>query len=543
MGAFRPRFLLALVLVASLNFLAVLAALPPDSNYDASEFAGLEEAYDARALLEANSEAAVDSVDWVESDNSEDPRILADVAADFKQPSESDGASGSAKKSQLNGQAGTNARAPVDSAVSPNGKSSAAAPKKGKQGTKRHCVRRRWGRCVKWAATRKHHIRTTKKTSGDLETADKASAKPKGAESGVPAVGKKGAAPVSTFESTQKKGAGAVSTLGTHSNSGAAPQKRALLGADSDDSNEWIDSVDSEDPRILLGAGSDASLESVDSVDSVDFEDPRVLRTMADVAADLKWSSDDFSGAVKNSLGQAGRNVRNSFDKTFRTGKFAPKKKQQRGRRPGKKPRKGNPGSGPKELGLDLKASMGLGFKIRAPEKKLVKGNPGSVPKPPVPVAGMPGVPTKLEGAKVNSGAASQPRVLTEDGEEVKKSVDFIESVDSIDSFDSVHFENPRVLRTVADAAADLKRSSDDFSSSVKNSLGQAGRNVRKSILKIPGKFVGVRPVLKPVTKPGVRPFGKPVTSGWPGVLPGSKPLTKPGVQPFTKPLTKPRLA
>ncbi|CAI5949292.1 unnamed protein product [Closterium sp. NIES-64] len=294
MGTSRPRkFLLALVLVASLNFLAAFAALPPDGYYDINEPAGLEEAYDARALLEAKSEAAVDSVDWVESDNSEDPRILADVAADLKQPSELDGASGSAKKSPLDGQAATNARAPVDSVASPNGKSIAARPKKGKQGKKKHCVRRRRGRCVKWAATRKHYTRMTKKTTGYLKIADKASAKPKGAESGVPAVGKQEAAPVSTFESTQKKGAGAVSTSGADSNSGAAPQPRALLGGDSDDSTE--------------------------SVDSVDFEDPRVLR---DVAADLKWSSDDLSGAVKNSLGKAGRNAHKLVEKVFRPDRF-----------------------------------------------------------------------------------------------------------------------------------------------------------------------------------------------------------------------------
>ncbi|CAI5501646.1 unnamed protein product [Closterium sp. Naga37s-1] len=366
MGTSRPRnFLLALVLVASLNLLAVFAAIPPDGYYEVSEFSGLEEAYDARALLEADNEAAVDSVDWVESDNSEDPRILADVAADLKQPSESDGGSGSAKKSPLDGKAGRNARAPVDSTAPEEGKSSAAAPKKGKQGTKRNCVRRRRGRCVKWAATKKHHARVTKKTgTGGLKTADKASEKPKGADSGVPAVGKQEAAPVSTFESTQKKGAGAVSSSGADSNSGAAPQPRALLGVDGDD--------------------------SIESVDSVDFEDPRVLR---DVAADLKWSSDDFSGAVKNSLGQAGRNVRNSFDRTFRTGHFAPKRKPQRGGKPGKKPRKGNAGSGPKGLALDLKASVGLGVKISAPGKKSVKGNAAGspVPKPPVPAAGTPG--------------------------------------------------------------------------------------------------------------------------------------------------------
>ncbi|CAI5536398.1 unnamed protein product [Closterium sp. Naga37s-1] len=299
MGTSRPRkFLLALVLVASLNFLAAFAALPPDGDYDINEPAGLKESYDARALLEAESEAAVDSVDWVESDNSEDPRILADVAADLKQPSESDGARGSAKKSPLEGQAGTNARAPGDSAASPNGKSSAAAPKKGKQGTKRQCVRRR-----------------------------------------------------STFESNQKKGAGAVSTSGADSNSGAAPQPRALLGADSDDSIDWIDSVD--------------------------FEDPRVLRTMADAAVDLKQPSDDLSGAMKDSLGQAGRNVRNSVDKMLHTRNFAPKggKKHHGGRKPTR-------GSAPKR-------------------------NSGAVLKPPAaPAVAKPGIPTKLQGAKYNSGAA-----------------------------------------------------------------------------------------------------------------------------------------
>ncbi|CAI5501966.1 unnamed protein product [Closterium sp. Naga37s-1] len=532
-----------LVNVASLNFLAVFAALPPDGYYEINEPGGLEEAYDARALFEADSEAAVDSVDWVESDNSEDPRILADVAADLKQPSaESDGASGRAKKSTRDGQAGTNARAPVDFAASPNGKAIAARPKKGKQGKRKHCVRRRRGRCVRWAATKHRRTRTTKKTTGDLKTADRASAKPKGAESGVPAVGKQETAPVSTFESTQKKGAAPVSTSGDDSNSGAAPQPRALLEADTD--------------------------ASVESVDSVDFEDPRVLR---DVAADLKRSSDDFSGAVKNSLGQAGRNARNSFDKTFHTRHFAPKRKPQRGGKPGKKPGKGNAGSGPKGLGLDLKASVGLGFKIRAPGKKLVKGNGARspVPKPPVPTAGTPGVSTKLEGVKENlgaatklptapaaagtpgvppklegakdnsGGAATQPRVLTEDGDDVENSADWVDSVDStVDSVDSVDSENARELRTVADVAADVKQSSDDLSGAVKNSVERMGTNLRNSFERMtrPGRFDGVR--TKPLTKPGVLPFTKPVTK--PGVLPFTKPVTKPGVLPFTKPVTKP---
>ncbi|CAI6010815.1 unnamed protein product [Closterium sp. NIES-65] len=388
MGTAQYRFLLALV-VASLNLLAVFAALPPDGYYEASEISGLEEAYDARALFEADNEAAVDSVDWVESDNSEDPRILADVAADLTQSS--DGASGSlsAKKSPLAGQAGTTVRAgqSADSAASPNGKSIAARHKKGKQGKRKHCVRRRRGRCVKWAATKHRHTRTTKKTTGDLKTADRASAKPKGAESDVPAVGKKGAAPVSTFESTLKKGAGGVSSSGADSNSGAAPQPRALLEAD-----------------------TDASLETVDPFDSVEFEDPRVLRTVEDFAADLKRSSDDLSGAVKDSLGQAGRNVRNSFDRTFHTGRFAPK----RGRKHhgGRKHSRGsattpNRGGAKVNLGADPKTPAAPAAGKPAPGTKPVKGNLGTIPKTPAaPAAGKPAPGMKPQGAKGNSGGA-----------------------------------------------------------------------------------------------------------------------------------------
>ncbi|CAI5501647.1 unnamed protein product [Closterium sp. Naga37s-1] len=86
MGALRPRFLLALVLMASLNFLAVFAALPPDGYYGESEPA-LKESYDQRALLEADNDASLDSVDSVDSVDLKDPRVLlavADVAADFK---------------------------------------------------------------------------------------------------------------------------------------------------------------------------------------------------------------------------------------------------------------------------------------------------------------------------------------------------------------------------------------------------------------------------------------------------------------------------
>ncbi|CAI5501640.1 unnamed protein product [Closterium sp. Naga37s-1] len=130
--------------------------------------------------------------------------------------------------------------------------------------------------------------------------------------------------------------------------------------------------------------------------------------------ASPQQSSDDLSGTVKNSFGQAGRNVRKSVDKMLHTGRFAPKggkKKPQRGRKypragaltkinleaavksfPGKKlgmgsqgstgvkpltaPAVGTPGGG-KKLG---KGNLRVGPKVHAP-KKPGTGNPGSGPK------------------------------------------------------------------------------------------------------------------------------------------------------------------
>ncbi|CAI7729051.1 unnamed protein product [Closterium sp. NIES-53] len=273
MGTIRPRFLLALVLVASLNFLAVFAALPPDGYYDASEPAGLEEAHDARALLEAESEAAFDAVDWVESDNSEDPRILEDVAADLKQSS--DDLSGAVKKSL--GQAGRNVRNSIGSMIGvPTNK-----------GKKKH--QHRGGKKHQHRGGKKHHHRPTgpagagkRRSSG---AAPKTSASPAAGAPGLP-----------------KKQAGAKDT------SGAAPKPLAAPAS-------------ANDPRALLeAADSDAAL--FESVESVEFEDPRVLRTIEDVAADVKQSSDDFSGAVKNSIGRMGTNMRNSFERMTRPGRF-----------------------------------------------------------------------------------------------------------------------------------------------------------------------------------------------------------------------------
>ncbi|CAI5536394.1 unnamed protein product [Closterium sp. Naga37s-1] len=281
MGTIRPRFLLALVLVASLNFLAVFAALPPDRYYDASEPAGLEEAHDARALLEAESEAAFDAVDWVESDNSEDPRILADVAADLKQSS--DDLSGAVKKSL--GQAGRNVRNSIGSMIGvPTNK---GKKKHQHRGGKKH--QHRGGKKHQHRGGKKHHHRPTgpagagkRRSSG---AAPKTSAAPAAGAPGLP-----------------KKQAGAKDT------SGAAPKPLAAPAS-------------ANDPRALLeAADSDAAL--FESVDSVDFEDPRVLRTIEDVAADVKQSSDDFSGAVKNSIGRMGTNMRNSFERMTRPGRF-----------------------------------------------------------------------------------------------------------------------------------------------------------------------------------------------------------------------------
>ncbi|CAI5980561.1 unnamed protein product [Closterium sp. NIES-64] len=392
MGTPRPRFLLTLVLVASLNLLAVFAALPPDGYLDASEPA-LEQAYDPRALLVADSDASlesvtesVDSIDSVDFEESEDPRVLlamGDVAADLKQTS--DVASGTVKKAI--GQAGRNVRNSVGSMMG-------VAPKKGKKKHRRH--RHRGGKKTGTAGAGKRNSGAAPKVSAAGKrksgaAAPKTPAAPAAGAKGVPkkqagsnpdAASKPSAAPAAGAAAVPKQEAGAKDT------SGAAPKAPAAAS----------------EPRALLeAADSDAALiDSVDfaSVDSVDSEDSRMLLTMGNAAADLKQLSDDASGAVKNALGQAGRKVRNSVGSMMGVPPKKGKKKHRRHRH------RGGRKTGPAGAG---KRNSGAAPKAPAAGKR---NSGAAAPKTPVsPAAGASGVPKKQAGGKVNSGAAAKTPV------------------------------------------------------------------------------------------------------------------------------------
>ncbi|CAI7764438.1 unnamed protein product [Closterium sp. NIES-54] len=362
MGALRHRFLLALVLVASLNFLAVFAALPPPDGYAASEPA-LEESYDQRALLEPEIDASLDSVDSVDL---EDPRVLlsmADAAADLKQTS--DDLSGRVKKSL--GQAGRNVRNSIGSMVG-------VPPKKGKK---------------------KHHRRGGKKTRpAGARKRNSGAAAPKTSASGVPK--KQGAGGKLNSDANPKKPAAAAAgatgvpkkqEAGAKDTSGAAPKSPAAPAA-------------ANEPRALLEAADiDAVIDSVDSADfdSVDSEDPRMLLSMADAAADLKQTSDDLSGSVKKALGQAGRNVRNSIGSMVGVPPKNGKKKHHR--------------YGGKKTGPAKKHHRRHGKKT-GPAGAGKRNSGATAPKTPATpgAAGAKGVSKNQAGGKLKSGAA--PKTL-----------------------------------------------------------------------------------------------------------------------------------
>ncbi|CAI5529408.1 unnamed protein product [Closterium sp. Naga37s-1] len=396
MGTPRPRFLLTLVLVASLNLLAVFAALPPDGYLDASEPA-LEQAYDPRALLVADSDASldsvpesVDSIDSVDFEESEDPRVLlamGDVATDLKQTS--DVASGLVK--QAIGQAGRNVRR------NSVGSMMGVPPKKGKKKHRRH--RHRGGKKTGPAGAGKRNSGAAPKASAAGKrksgaAAPKTPAAPAAGAKGVPkkqtgsnpdAASKPSAAPAAGAAAVPKKEARAKDT------SEAAPKAPAAAS----------------EPRALLeAADSDAALiDSVDfaSVDSVDSEDPRMLLTMGNAAADLKQLSDDASGAVKNALGQAGRKVRNSVGSMMGVPPKKGKKKHRRHRHRGGK-KTGPAGAGKRNSGAAPKAPAAG------------KRNSGAAaPKTPVaPTVGTAAVPKEqAPGAKATSDAAPKPTTAT----------------------------------------------------------------------------------------------------------------------------------
>ncbi|CAI5979073.1 unnamed protein product [Closterium sp. NIES-64] len=376
MGTPRPRFLLTLVLVASLNLLAVFAALPPDGYLDASEPA-LEQAYDPRALLVADSDASldsvtesVDSIDSVDFEESEDPRVLlamGDVAADLKQTS--DVASGTVKKAI--GQAGRNVRNSVGSMMG-------VAPKKGKKKHRRH--RHRGGKKTGTAGAGKRNSGAAPKVSAAGKrksgaAAPKTPAAPAAGAKGVPkkqagsnpdAASKPSAAPTAGAAAVPKQEAGAKDT------SGAAPKAPAAAS----------------EPRALLeAADSDAAL--------IDFR------------ADLKQLSDDASGAVKNALGQAGRKVRNSVGSMMGVPPKKGKKKHRRHRHRGGR-KTGPAGAGKRNSGAAPKAPA-------AGKRNSGKVNSGAAAKTPVaPTVGTAAVPKEqAPGAKATSDAAPKPTAAT----------------------------------------------------------------------------------------------------------------------------------
>ncbi|CAI7765284.1 unnamed protein product [Closterium sp. NIES-53] len=395
MGTPRPRFLLALVLVASLNLLAVFAALPPDGYLDASEPA-VEEAYDPRALLQADSDAAlesvtdssVDSIDSVDLEDSEDLRVLlavADVAANLKQTS--DDASGKVKKAI--GQAGRNVRNSVGSMMG-------VPPKKGKKKHHhRHRHRHRGGKKTGTAGAGKRNSGAAPKASAAGKrnsgaAAPKTPAAPAAGAKGVPkkqagsnpdTASKPSAAPAAGAAAVPKQEAGAKDTSGAAPKApAAASEPRALLEA-ADSDAALIDSVD-------FDSVDSVDFDSVD-FDSVDSEDPRVLLTMGDAAADLKQLSDDASGLVKKTLGQAGRNVRNSIGSMMGAPTKGKKKHRHHRHRHHRGKASAAPAAGAKGVGkqqagskLNSGAAAKTGALTGAP-KRQAGSNLGAAPKPP----------------------------------------------------------------------------------------------------------------------------------------------------------------
>ncbi|CAI5956586.1 unnamed protein product [Closterium sp. NIES-65] len=383
MGALRHRFLLALVLVASLNFLAVFAAQPPPDGYYGASEPALEEAYDQRALLEAESDASLDSLDSVDLEDSRVLLSMGDAAADLKQTS--DDLSGSVKKAV--GQAGRNVRNSIGSMVG-------VPPNKG---TKKH--HRRGGKKTGRRGGKKTGRRGGKKTGlAGARKRKSGAAAPKTSAAGVPK--KQGAGGKLNSGATPKKPAAAAAgatgapkkqEAGAKDTSGAAPESPAAPAA-------------ANEPRALLeAADSDAVIDSVDSVDfdSVDLEDSRVLLSMGDAAADLKQTSDDLSGSVKKAVGQAGRNVRNSIGSMVGVPPNKGKKKHHRrggkkaGRRGGKKTgpagaRKRNSGAAalktaaaPGAAGGKAVSKNQAGGKLNSGAHALgAKGTSGTAPKP-----------------------------------------------------------------------------------------------------------------------------------------------------------------